>query len=40
MIRFRFRVYDHGFGVGLGIINSKKTKKMGNLLEMTYFTSL
>ena len=39
-IRFRFRVYRRGFEVGLGITNSKKIKNKGNLLEMTYFTSL
>ena len=38
--RFRVRVYCQGFGVGLGITNSKKIKKMGNRLEMTYFTRL
>ena len=27
MVRFRFRVYGHDFGVGLGRTNSKKSKK-------------
>ena len=39
MVRFRFRVYGHDFGVGLGRTNSKKIKKMGNIHMASFYVT-
>ena len=39
MVRFRFRVYGHGFAVRLGRTNSKKIKTMGNLHMASFYVT-